>query len=57
MNPNSNSDPINPIDPIDEIIDQIFTQSVKSPYYYQLEFETDPNLSFKEQTQYLFNQL
>jgi hypothetical protein len=53
LNINSNSDQ----DPIDQIIEQIFTQSIKSPYHYQLEFETDPNLSFKEQTQYLFNQL
>lgn len=42
---------------IDTIVEQIFTQSVKSPYFYQLEFETDPNLSHKEQTQYIFNQL
>ncbi len=42
---------------MDEIIEQIFTKSLKQPHTYSIEFEPPPNKSFDQQTQFLFREL
>ena len=42
---------------MDQIIEQIFTKSVKQPHAYSIEFEPPPNTSFEQQTQFLFKEL
>ncbi len=46
----------NSLDSLDQIIDHIFTNGIKQPHHYQIEFDTE-TLNHNEQTQYIFNQL
>jgi hypothetical protein len=42
---------------IDQIIEQIFTTSVKQPHTYSIEFDPPPNTNYEQQTQFLFREL